>query len=339
MPASKAASSDPVAERAAAEAVLAGGTGIDGVIAGFLAAAGAQDDVLLSPMAALVTGVGVGNHWVDGRCCQPGKGSPRPRGWLPNEAVPAAAHAATPRSLAALAVLHAHGANRPLSALVRPAATLAQQRGAERRADVLLAFGAQGARLLGSDKVSRALLTAAGRAADGLLTKTDLSDVMPGDGQTSFQALDEELEIGCLPWQTAEDDDEPINPRQAEVIVAADARGLVAALAYCPDPQGVMVEQLGLRLAGDAQPIRRGVPRVTPGTARSAPLPIAVLRRSAERWFAAVGIQGRGVIKGQHLAQGPTVLTAQLERLRDGAMGNQALAASVQRRQTELTRV
>ncbi|MBW2455426.1 MAG: hypothetical protein JRI68_12980 [Deltaproteobacteria bacterium] len=179
MPASKAAASDPVAERAANETLQGGGNGIDAVVAAFLAAAGANEAVLLSPMAALIGGVGVGTHCVDGRCAQPGQGSPRPRGWVDDAPLPAAAHAAAhaaaPRSLAALAVLHAHGGDRPLGELARPAATIAKEAGAQRRAELLLAYGGRGARLLASDRVIRALLNAAGRTAGGLLTETDLS--------------------------------------------------------------------------------------------------------------------------------------------------------------------
>jgi len=337
MPASKAAASDPVAEQAATETLRAGGNGIDGVMAGFLAAAGAHDATLLAPMAALIGGVGVGTKCVDGRCAQPGRGSPRPRGWVDGATLPTAAFAATPRSLAALAVLHAHGAARPLAELVRPAARLARAAGASRRAELLQAFGGQGARVLASDRVSRAVLAVAGRTADGLISEADLAEAMPGDEQAPFATVVDDLALATPPWQ-AEGSKPEAAPRTAEVIVAADSRGMVAALAYCPDPDGVPIPDLELRLAGDAAPVRRGVPRITPGTPRPTSLPIALLRRDAPRWFAAVGIRGASSIEAASLAGAGDPLTDHLERLKQAADGNLAVVASVGRRKTSLTR-
>ncbi len=339
MPASKAAASDPVAERAANETLQGGGNGIDAVVAAFLAAAGANEAVLLSPVAALIGGVGVGTHCVDGRCGQPGQGSPRPRGWVDDATLPAAAYAAAPRSLAALAVLHAHGAARPLGELARRAATVAKEAGAEHRAELLLAFGGRGARLLGSDRVIRAVLNAAGRTAGGLVTEGDLSEAMPGDDQARFVAVDDELAVAIPSWQEEGAPPLPAPGRQAEVIVAADARGMVAAMAYCPDPDGVVVPELELRLARDGSPVRRGVPRITPASPCPAPLPIALLRRDAPRWFAALGVGGAPAICADDLAGTPDLLGPQLERVKDSAGGSMAVAASVMRRQTAVTRV
>ncbi|MBW2455427.1 MAG: hypothetical protein JRI68_12985 [Deltaproteobacteria bacterium] len=161
---------------------------------------------------------------------------------------------------------------------------------------------------------------------------------MPGDDQARFVAVDEDLAVATPPWQDGAPP-EPAEGRQAEVVVAADARGMVAALAYCPDPGGVLVTELELRLAGDGPPVRRGIPRVTPATPCPAPLPIALLRRSAPRWFAALGVGGARVIRADDLAGGSDQLATQLERLKDVTAGSTALAASVLRRQTAVARV
>src|SRR5690606_10692291 len=78
MAASKADASDPIAAEAAQQALDDGGRAADAAIAGFLAAAGAREAVLLAPTVALVGGLGAGTRLLDGRAVQPGAGAKRP---------------------------------------------------------------------------------------------------------------------------------------------------------------------------------------------------------------------------------------------------------------------
>ena len=91
MSASLACSSDPAAEQAAQAALADGGGSIDAVIAGFFGAAGADPAVLLCPAVALLSGVGMGARCLDGRMVQPGRGVPRPRGFVAADEIPAGA--------------------------------------------------------------------------------------------------------------------------------------------------------------------------------------------------------------------------------------------------------
>jgi hypothetical protein len=64
--------------------------------------------------------------------------------------------------------------------------------------------------------------------------------------------------------------------RVVEFVVAVDAAGVLAALCYSPDDEGVPVPELGLTLPRDAIVVRRGIPRMTPGDPLPCPAPIAV---------------------------------------------------------------
>jgi hypothetical protein len=319
------AASDPAAQAGGEQIIADGGTAMDAVIGGFLAAAAVDEASLLAPVVGLVAGVGAGARCIDGRACQPGAAVKRPRGLLADDVVPAAARVGVPRSLAALALLHAYGGSRSLRALARPALATAKSRGAGELQRFLGAFADHGPGTLLVGHVARALLVAAGPAAGGLLGEDDLRRVRPGD-EDALSTRHGDLDFTSVPWAEA-----PRHGRPAHVIVAADGRGLVGALAYCPDADGVLVPELGVRLAGDATPVMRGVPRVTPGTPAPAPCPIAILNRPADGWFAAFGASGALRLDEAALPEPSAPLKAQLQRLREQPGCLRAVAASVQR--------
>lgn len=335
----QAAASDPRAGEAIESIVASGGNAVDAVLGGFLAAAATRPGVLLGPICAMVGGVGVGARLFDGRVCQPGKEAPRPRGFRQDEPIPPAARAAAPRSLATLALVHAYGAARPMSALARPAIAAAKKAEAPERAALLDAVSRQGAlALVGSDTL-RALLRVAGPTAGGLLSEADLRGARPGDAALTFLRVGTDgLELA--PFAAAEANGE-VARRRTEILVAADGRGKVAALAFCPDDDGVEVPELGVTLARDAEPIRRGVPRVTPGTVRAMAVPIAIARRPAEGWFAALGVAGAAGVEIEAASPLATAgaLAGQLEALRVACGGTTAMAATTQRQQTAVLRV
>ena len=84
---------------------------------------------------------------------------------------------------------------------------------------------------------------------------------------------------------------------QADVILVADTRGVVAALAYQPSDE-VPLPAVDLAVGRHAVAVRRGVARVAPGMVLPSPAPIALLVRreeGAERartYFVAVGAPG-----------------------------------------------
>lgn len=344
MPGSLAASSEPAAEQAAQSALADGGGCIDALIAGFFGAAGAHAGVLLSPAVAMVAGVGVGPRCLDGRSLQPGLGIRRPRGILPGEDAPGGAWVAVPRTVAMMTLLHAYGAHLPFGTLVRPGVAGAKKLGASRRATLLEGVQRQGASALRTADPQRRLLRIGGPAAGGLLTESDLQQAMPGDATVRWAPLDAELRYACPPWQdspppgTAGADECAANEpaaRRAEVIVAADQRGVAGVLSYCPEQAtGLELPDLELELPRDAAPVRRGVPRVTPGTPRPTSCPIALLHRPQEGWFAVVGLSAAPEIEPAVLAAPQTSLQHRLEAVATACAATDGLAASVQRGRT-----
>src|SRR5688572_32963231 len=105
---SAAIANDSVAEEAAQDFLLSGGSAVGAVLSGFFAASGAYAGVLLAPLSLLVAGVGSGARAFDGRLRQPGRGTKRPRGFKQNEAIPDAARVAVSASVAAAMVAHAY---------------------------------------------------------------------------------------------------------------------------------------------------------------------------------------------------------------------------------------
>ncbi|MBM4359715.1 MAG: hypothetical protein FJ096_16550 [Deltaproteobacteria bacterium] len=341
----KASSSRPDSEAAADLLLLDGGNSVDAVIGGFLAAAAVDPGTLFAPVAMLVAGVGRGARCVDGRPLQPGVGTRRPRGLAPGQPTPDAAFAAVPRSLGVLALGQTHGASKTLASLVRPAAAAARKAGAEGRANLLAAIGSRGARALQQSEIARALLLAAGPTAGGMFVEDDLDSLVPEDSRALVRDLSGGGSVVLPTFQgTAAETEDAASPRReparpAEVLVAADVAGTVAALAWCPDPEGVLVPELDVRLPRDGAPIVRGVPRVGPRTVRAAALPLAVLARPTDGWYASLGVSSRAPLLEEELKLGADGLLPLLERLADVQRGALAVSASVSRGKVQSMRV
>jgi hypothetical protein len=314
---SSAVASEPVAERAAGIILEEEGTAAEALIAGFLAAAAARPSVLWSPVQVLIAGPGTFARAFDGRARQPGLGLPRPRGVVGTARVPAASYVAATASLGALAVLHAYDATVSFQRLAGPALELAKTEGvaegaAERRA-LLAKVARLGPAALRAPAVLRPLLAVAGRAEGGLLSERDLAEVRPESASAREVQLGRDRGAWVAPWPA------PAAPhRPVEVIVAADARGVLGALGYAPDDEGLAVPELGIALTRDAVVVRRGIPRVSPGEILPAPAPIAI-GMAAKVAFMALGVRSRTPLS-----------TADLSSIfPEGAvMGNKALAAA-----------
>jgi gamma-glutamyltranspeptidase/glutathione hydrolase len=314
----------------AGEGILeAGGSAVDAVIAGFFGAAGAHPGVLLAPAVALVAGAAVGARAFDGRSAQPGRGAARPRGFVEEGSIPEAARFAVPRSLAMLVLLHTYAGRAKWRELVKPGALTADKVGAGRRAALLRSAGDLGVMALRSRDVERALLERGGSVEGGTLTAEDLAEIRPENTGARTSAIGEQVTVVSAPWDASTGSEVPSGSSlEAEVLVACDGRGGVAALAYSPAREGIAIDALELLVNREAAPVRRGVPRVAPGTVFPAPSPIAILSRSGGFWVA-VGFPGRASIEPEallDLSSGLAVETA-LTDLRDQTRSRAVFAA------------
>lgn len=263
-----AAASDSVVAEAAGQA-LARGNAVDAVVTGLLVAAARSPSVLLGPLQALVAGGGAGLLAVDGRVRQPGAGVPRPRGFVDGTAIPDAARVGVPGLPGALATLLASLGAGTLLRAAGPAVEAARSLSAE-RAMVLQSFARRGVPAVATGNVAEEIAAAAGRPAQGLLTRDDLAGMLP------------ELvrrEGGSLPggWLTAPwRSEDPVAAAHCHVVTAIDGKGLAAVACYEAPPEGVEVPSLGLVLPFAAEPVRRGRVRIRPGGQRPAASPIAL---------------------------------------------------------------
>jgi len=260
---------DPICEAVAGEELAKGRTALDAVLAGYFAAAGAYAGVLLGPVTLLLGGIGTGDRAFDGRVRQPGKSAKRPRGTLPGEEPPPAARVGVPYSVPALAVAHSYGAQTSLSRLAQPGVALARERGAERRAALLSRVGEVGALAFAEPEFARALVRAFGTPTGGLLTPADFTR------PSGLDVPGRHVELGGSPALTApwSAEDAPAF-RRGVSISAVDVGGMFVAAVFEAEPEALNVAELELAAPLLAEPTRRGVPRVTPGTALPAPAPI-----------------------------------------------------------------
>jgi len=324
-----AAASSGSASDAAHLALSAGGSAVDAVVAGFFAAAGAEEGVLLGPTAAIVGNTGSGVRAFDGRSLQPGKGAPRPRGFVEGQAIPDAARVAVPRTIPMLFLLHAYGGRTNISALARYGADVASSLGAKQRAKVIRRVGAAGVIGLRTEGVHEALLGAANSVAGGFLTEADLDDVMPADadGRALLRGEGEAVVSGC-PF-SADDPGDDDTAWSVDTIVAADYWGGVAALAYAHQSQAVPLPSVELSAPRLAIPIRRGVTRVTPGAILRSPSPVGVARFGRDLSFA-FGLAGAWE-RGQPPLFGADLDVEALASLQTGAAVEGALGDMARR--------
>jgi hypothetical protein len=269
-------SNDPLAEEAAQAQLGQGGSAVGAVLAGFFAAAGGYSGVLLSPLTVLVAGIGTGGRAFDGRLRQPGLGTKRPRGFLPDEVVPNAARVAVPAGVAAAAVANAYDGGKSLGSMVKHGILRAERAGADGRAEVLARVRSVGQTALSEQAFMRPFLRLAGPSEGGLITQSDFASITDIDHAASTRHIagSDFLEA---PWSEAWS----TQPLPAElgigaVVCAVDVRGVFAAAAYFRPSDGLELDDLALLAPLVAVPTQRGVPRQAPGSALPAPAPIAV---------------------------------------------------------------
>jgi hypothetical protein len=234
---------------------------------------------------AIMAGPGAGARAFDGRARQPGLGLPRPRGFVKGQPIPEAAFVAVPASLGMLALLHAHGGRLSRERVSTLAVEHARRTGATERADLIGRYARMGPSVLSEPAVARPMLAVAGRTEGGLLSQRDLAEVRPESTAPRDADLGGVRKLLLSPWPAPEGSE-----RVAEFVAVADGTGVLGALSYVPDDDGVAVADLGLTLPLHAVAIRRGVPRVAPGEPLPCAAPIAVGLQDAAA-FTALGVR------------------------------------------------
>ncbi|MBN1609885.1 MAG: hypothetical protein JW940_24855 [Polyangiaceae bacterium] len=264
---------DPVAEEAAQDHLLSGGTAPGSALCGFFAAAGSYAGVLLGPVSVLVGGLGAGARAFDGRLQQPGQGMRRPRGFRPGEQIPDAARVGVATSVTAALVAFAYSGSQGLGSILKPGISRAQRSGAELRADLLRRIREVGAAAVTEAQFVRPMLHVAGPGQGGLVTAADFGRV----GDVDRPALERRIADRHLvlpPWH-----DEAIATGAIGcAICTVDAHGVFCALSYQRSSGGLGVDELELEVPLVAVPVRRGVTRTQPGARLPAPAPIALRR-------------------------------------------------------------
>jgi len=251
--------SEPEVEEAAQRELARSNSAVAAVVAGFFVAVGAKPDVLLGPLCLLVAGVGTGGRVFDGRLRQPGLGTKRPRGFLPDVDPPDAARVALPTGISALTIALAHDPVRTLTQVAKPGIARAKEEGSRERAKIIERIAAVGPAALSESGFVRPLLHLASPSQEGLLTPADFSPsrdlVAPAEerrtrtGNTLVPPFEAPRTL----------------PPGSEAIVAVDSRGVFAVLGHQRVEDGLPVEALGLVAAFGAVPVERGRPRVRPG--------------------------------------------------------------------------
>jgi gamma-glutamyltranspeptidase/glutathione hydrolase len=273
---SAAIANDPVADEAAQEYLLSGGSAVGAVLSGFFAAAGAHSGVLLAPVSMLIAGVGAGARAFDGRLRQPGRGTKRPRGFKSGEEIPNAARVAVPAGVGALLVAHAYDASQRLSSIMKAGISRAERTGAEGRGDLLRRVRAVGAGAMAEAAFVRPMLRVAGPSQGGLVTPSDfgaVNDIDQPAGERKVGGLTLSEPPWALEW---EGDAQELGIGCA--VCAVDVRGVFAALSYRRVVDGLVIDELDLEAPLIAVPVRRGVKRVAPAAPLPAPAPIAIVR-------------------------------------------------------------
>lgn len=257
-------SNDPVAEQAASESLLSGGTALGAVLSGFFASAGATSGVLLGSVSILVAGVGSGARCFDGRLRQPGLGVKRPRGFRDEDPIPDAAFIAVPSAMSAIAVALAYDEDRSLSSVVRYGIQQAQRVGADARAELLKIVRGAGAGAFSHAAFMRPLLHLGGPSEGGNLTSTDFAAI-PTDLDVPASPHPERSEWVEVPWAV---DGASVASNSSGVqltVLAFDVRGVAAAISFQRAKDGISFDTLELEAPRAAVPVLRGVSRVAPG--------------------------------------------------------------------------
>jgi hypothetical protein len=158
----------------------------------------------------------------------------------------------------------------PLARAAGPAIELARVNSPD-RARLIETFVRRGAQGFTDDAVAGELMAAAGRVAQGLLTRDDLASVRPSVIQCD-ETQSAPGGILTVSWRG----DARGDSSNTQVVAACDGQGLVAVACYEAPLDGLAIPALGVVIPPFAVPVMRGTARVRPGTPRPATAPIAL---------------------------------------------------------------
>ena len=243
-------------------------------------AAALQPSVLLGALHMIVAGPGEGSHAYDASVLQPGIDAPRPRGFRSGDPVPPAAHVGASSSVHAIVAAHAAHGVLGLADLAAGATRAASAERAGARATLLRRIGEAAPVALREVGFVRAMLEIGGRPQGGNLTASDLQSCAASVGPCFRPGH------ALLVREAIAD---PCDFLHSSVLCACDVRGVLTTLHCAHDPQGVPVPDLQLIAPRLAVVVRRGVPRITPGSPVVVPAPIAILLHGNVPW-AGIGI-------------------------------------------------
>jgi len=261
--------SEPQLAEAAFGALERSGTAVDACIAAFLSASAQWPSVVLGAATVLTAGPGIGARCFDGAWIQPGKGAPRPRGAKDTDVIPEAATICVSAAIVALYAAHAHDGGLSLAELASPAVKAATAAGLRGRAPLLKRIGASGPLAMREAGFIQEYLEVAGRAVGGSVTDTDLRD--------SAAEVTPPSTTPRLLLCPSESRPATRVPLDSFVVGACDSRGSIAVMHVVHDPGGPDVPTYDIKAPRAAVPVRRGVPRVTPGARIGLSAPIAII--------------------------------------------------------------
>jgi gamma-glutamyltranspeptidase/glutathione hydrolase len=273
-------SNHPVAQDAADECLLAGGTAVDAVLAAYFALAGATPWALLAPLTILVAGSGSGVRAVDGRARQPGLGIERPVRYSDEAAAPLLARASAPATAAAVSVASSMFGHEPLPRLATLGARIARKQGARERAALITRFGSARAWVLQDRTFLAEVAERVPRFEGALLQPADLAiegaDVLPCEPSLKLAGV----QAALPPWHDlAAPSASSTDP--SPLLVLASERGNLAALFLHHPGRAIPLFEGEVELPAVGQPVLRGVPRLKPGSPLPLAVPLAVLLEDA----------------------------------------------------------
>jgi gamma-glutamyltranspeptidase/glutathione hydrolase len=275
----EAISNHPIAQDAADECLLAGGTAVDAVLAAYFALAGATPWGLLAPLTILVAGSGHGIRAVDGRARQPGLGIERPVRYDDDAAAPLLARASAPATAAAVSVASSMFGSESLPRLATLGARIARKQGARERAALITRFGSARAWVLQDRAFLAEVAERVPRFEGALLQPADLTiegaDVLPCQPSLTLAGV----QAAFPPWYAPASS--PISPGSSPLLVLASERGNLAALFLHHPGRIIPLFEGEIELPALGQPVLRGVPRLKPGSPLPLAVPLAVLLEGA----------------------------------------------------------
>jgi gamma-glutamyltranspeptidase/glutathione hydrolase len=249
-----------------------------------------------------MAGVGVGARVFDGRLCQPGLATKRPRGFRAGESIPDAARIAVPTSVQAALVALSYESDLTVRSVMKAGIGHAERSGAKSRVELLRRIRAVGAAALQESSFVRPLLHVGGVAEGGLLTQADFTHVRDVDQPAAARSLPSG--VFYEPGYAREGNVSADGPIGC-ALLTIDFRGIVVVASYYRTMSGLLIDDLEVEVPLVAIPVERGVPRVSPGAPLPTPAPIGVVTGSDGVPLLAAAAPGQKELDVEQLDKAP----------------------------------